>query len=184
MLTDPWPWYVVGPIIAAVMLALVSLGRAFAVSTNLRTMCSIAGAGKVSSFFRHDWKKDAWNLVFVMGALIGGALAAGFLAPPEGNLSHVSERTIGDLQGIGLQVDEAAVPVVPELFSWSSPKGVALLLVGGFFVGFGARYAGGCTSGHSISGMASLELHSLLATVGFFIGGLVTTFLILPLVLR
>jgi len=183
MLAAPWPWYVVGPIIAGVMLALVSLGRAFAVSTNLRTMCSLAGAGKASSFFRYDWKADAWNLVFVLGTVVGGAVAAGLLSPPGGNVSHVSERTVLDLREIGVPVEEGRVPVVPHLFSWTSPKGVALLLVGGFLVGFGARYAGGCTSGHSISGMASLHLHSLLATIGFFIGGLVTTFLILPMLL-
>jgi len=180
MLTAPWPWYVVGPIIAGVMLALVSLGRAFAVSTNLRTMCALAGAGKASRFFRYDWKKDVWNLVFVLGALVGGAVAAGFLAPPEGNHSHVSEKTVHDLREIGVPMGEGAVPVVPTVFQWTSPKGVVLLLVGGFFVGFGARYAGGCTSGHSISGMANLHPHSLLATVGFFVGGLVTTFLVLP----
>jgi len=180
IVTAPWAWYVVGPIIAGVMLALVSLGRVFAVSTNLQTMCSMAGAGGVSELFRHDWKRDVWNLVFVAGALVGGAVAAGLLAPPEGNRSHVSERTVGDLREIGVTVEDGAVPVVPAVFAWTSSKGVLLLLVGGFCVGFGARYAGGCTSGHSISGMANLRLPSLLATVGFFVGGLLATFLILP----
>ena len=181
ILTAPWPWYVVGPIIAGVMLALVALGRTFAVSNNLRTMCAMAGAGKASSVFRFDWKRETWNLVFVLGVFVGGAVAAGLLAPPEGNHSHVSPQTVGDLREIGVPVDEGAVPVVPTVFAWSSPKGPALLLIGGLLVGFGARYAGGCTSGHAITGLANLHLNSLVATVGFFVGGLVVTFLVLPM---
>jgi uncharacterized membrane protein YedE/YeeE len=180
ILTASWPWYAAGPIIACVMLALLYLGRTFAVSTNLRTLCSLAGAGRASEFFRYDWKRDIWNLVFVLGALLGGAVAAGLLAPPEGNTSHVSPKTISALREIGMPLENGAVPVVPAFFNWTSPKGLALLLAGGFLVGFGARYAGGCTSGHSISGLANLQLASLLATVGFFVGGIVATFLVLP----
>jgi uncharacterized membrane protein YedE/YeeE len=180
ILTGPWPWYVVGPIIACVMLALLYLGKIFALSSNLRTLCSVAGAGNATEFFRYDGKRDVWNLVFALGALVGGAVAAGFLAPPEGNGSHVSQQTVSDLREIGVPMEPGVVPVVPEIFDWRDPYGLALLLVGGFLVGFGARYAGGCTSGHSISGMANIQLPSLLATVGFFIGGLVMTFLILP----
>ena len=93
----------------------------------------------------------------------------------------MSEQTVADLREIGVQVGEGAVPVVPAVFDWTSPKGVGLLLVGGFLVGFGARYAGGCTSGHAITGLANLHLNSLVATIGFFVGGLAATFLILPL---
>lgn len=180
ILTAPWPWYAAGPLIACVMLALLYLGKKFAVSTNLRTLCSLAGAGRTSEFFRYDWKRDTWNLVFVLGALLGGAVAAGLLAPPEGNLSHVSAETVRDLREIGMPLEDGAVPMVPAFFDWRSPKGLVLLLAGGFLVGFGARYAGGCTSGHSISGLANLQLASLLSTVGFFIGGIVVTFLVLP----
>ena len=58
-----------------------------------------------------------------------------------------------------------------------------MVLGGGFLVGFGARWAGGCTSGHAISGLADLQVPSLVAVVGFFVGGLAVTHLVLPLLL-
>ena len=179
--TQTWPWYVAGPIIALTMFSLLYFGKEFGVSGNLRTMCSIGGAGKMADFFRIDWKNQIWNLVFVGGTLIGGFIAANFLAPPEGNLAHISEATVNDLQAIGLQVEQGAVPMVPDLFNWSTPESWLWLLAGGFLVGFGARYAGGCTSGHAISGLSNLQLPSLIAVIGFFIGGLFITFFLLPL---
>ena len=79
--------------------------------------------------------------------------------------------------------NEAYLPT--EIFSMenvSQPKNILILLIGGLLVGFGARYAGGCTSGHAISGLSNLQLPSLTAVVGFFIGGLVMIHLIYPLI--
>jgi len=177
-ITQPWPWYVAGPIIALTMFSLLFFGKEFGVSSNLRTMCSIGGAGQLSDFFKFDWKGQIWNLIFVGGTLIGGYLAANFMAPAEGNLAHISDATVNDLQAIGMQIEQGAVPMVPDVFNWNS---WLLLLSGGFLVGFGARYAGGCTSGHAISGLSNLQLPSLIAVIGFFIGGLFMTFVLLPL---
>lgn len=65
---------------------------------------------------------------------------------------------------------EAYLP--DELFATDAltdPKSLAILLFGGLLIGFGARYAGGCTSGHAISGLSNLQLPSLIAVVGFLL---------------
>ena len=67
------------------------------------------------------------------------------------------------------------------LFTW---KGLFLFVGGGFFIGFGTRYAGGCTSGHAITGLSNLQLPSLIAVIGFFIGGLFTTWLLFPIIIQ
>lgn len=180
-ISQPWPWYVAGPLLALVMFLLLYFGKNFGLSANLRTMCSIGGAGKVSDFFNFEWKAQRWNLVFVTGAIIGGFIASNFLGSSEG--IQLSEETVQGLEELGFKnVGDQYLPA--ELFSWDallSLKGVSILLIGGFLVGFGSRYAGGCTSGHAISGLSNLQLPSLIAVIGFFIGGLIMTFFILPL---
>lgn len=180
--SQPWPWYVAGPIIALTMFSLLYFGKEFGVSSNLRTMCSIAGAGKVSGFFKIDWKNQLWNITFVLGGLIGGYIAANFMSDGGANLAHISDATVNDLQALGLNIEQGAVPMVPDFLNWSTAGSWAILLTGGFLVGFGARYGGGCTSGHAISGLSNLQLPSLIAVIGFFIGGLTMTFLIFPLI--
>jgi uncharacterized membrane protein YedE/YeeE len=74
-----------------------------------------------------------------------------------------------------------------DLFNWNSLvtiKGFLLIIVGGFLVGFGTRYAGGCTSGHSIMGLSNLQWPSLVATVCFVVGGFIMANLILPYILK
>lgn len=180
----PWPWYVVGPLIAIVMFAMLFFGKRFGVSSNLRTLCAIGGGGKFAEFFRFDWKKDIWNLLFIGGSVIGGFIATEFLSVD----SHVpiSPETISDLKALGLSNPGGSL-VPSELISWEalfSLKGFVTMIVGGFLVGFGTRYAGGCTSGHAISGLSNLQLPSLIAVVGFFIGGLAMTYFILPFILK
>ncbi len=179
-ISQPWPWYVAGPIIALVMFSLLFLGNSFGISANLRTMCSIIGAGKTCEFFDFNWKSQTWNLVFAVGLVIGGFIAFQFLTPTTD--VHISEATINELKGYG--IEDAGSDMVPmSVFTWESLttwKGFLMLIVGGFFVGFGTRYAGGCTSGHAISGLSDLQLPSLIAVIGFFIGGLFVTYLILP----
>ncbi len=179
-INQPWPWWVAGPIIALVMFSLLYFGNNFGVSANFRNMCSMLGGGKSCEFFDFDWRKQTWNLVFVLGTVIGGFIAAQFLML-ETQIG-ISEATKSDLVGLGIANPGAEI-LPPEIFSFESLlslKGIIIIIVGGFLVGFGTRYAGGCTSGHAISGLSDLQPASLLAVVGFFIGGLAMTWLIIP----
>lgn len=179
---QPWPWYVSGPLLAMIMFILIYFGKTFGMSSNLRTFCTIAGAGKKTKFFDFDWKSQKWNLVVVLGAVIGGFVASTFLSNPvDIDLNPV---TVEGLSQLGF--DNAGKSLLPpELFSWDAAfswKGLSILIIGGFLVGFGTRYAGGCTSGHAITGLSSLQLPSLIAVIGFFIGGLIMIHLLFPLI--
>ena len=179
---QPWPWWFSGLVLAFIMFTLLFFGNSFGFSANLRTICSIGGAGKKVKFFDFDWKKQTWNLVFLIGAIIGGFITNEFLTHPN-HVIDISENTIKDLEALGFAAPTSIQP--SELFSFEAIftlKGFLVLAFGGLLVGFGARYAGGCTSGHAISGLADLQLPSLIAVVGFFIGGLIMTFGIFPLI--
>lgn len=179
---EPWPWYISGPLIALVMLLLLLTGKNFGMSSNLRTLCTICGAGRASGFFRFDWRSQKWNLIVVLGAIIGGFLGSHYLSS-ETKVA-ISDHTVQNLET--LEFKSAGNTYLPvELFgeeAWSSPKSIAILFFGGLMVGFGARYAGGCTSGHAISGLSNLQLPSLIAVVGFFVGGLIMVHLLFPLI--
>ncbi|MEM9328545.1 MAG: YeeE/YedE thiosulfate transporter family protein [Bacteroidota bacterium] len=182
-ISQPWPSYVAGTMIALVMATLILLGNRFGISSNLRTVCSILGAGKHCEFFDFNWRAQWWNLVFAVGMVLGGAIAHTWLMPEQA--TNISMVTINELEGFGLSNPGASL-VPPEIFQWESlltVKGIIMLVLGGFLVGFGTRYAGGCTSGHAISGLSNLQMPSLIAVVGFFIGGLFATYLILPYLL-
>ena len=180
---QPWPWYISGPLIAITMFTLIFVGKTFGMSSNLRTLCTLCGAGRTCNFFCFDWKAQRWNLLVMAGAIIGGFLASQYLS--NNQTPDLNPSTIERLSTLG--IESAGVAYVPsELFgseAFSSPQTLLLLLFGGLLVGFGARYAGGCTSGHSISGISNLQLPSLIATLGFFIGGLLMAHLILPFLL-
>jgi len=181
-ISQPWPWYVAGPLIALVMFLLLYFGGNFGVSANLRTMCAAAGAGNNCDFFQFNWQSQKWNLVFVAGAIIGGFLAFNFLSSETS--IQLSEATVEKLKAIGFS-DPGSQYLPPEIFGaeqLGSIGGLVVLLFGGFLVGFGARYAGGCTSGHAISGLSNLQIPSLIAVIGFFIGGLVMTHFMIPLI--
>jgi uncharacterized membrane protein YedE/YeeE len=167
--------------IAFIMFLLLWSGERFGVSSTLPALCSMAGAGKKIPFFSGGWKKQSWNLVFVLGAVIGGYVAVTYLGSNEP--LQLSSSTVNDLSKLGVEFDGEIAPLA--IFNWESLltiKGFLIMVVGGFLVGFGTRWAGGCTSGHAISGLASLQLPSLLAVVGFFIGGLLMTHFIFPLI--
>jgi uncharacterized membrane protein YedE/YeeE len=179
-----WPWYVSGFLIGSVMLLLVFFGKTFGMSSNLRTMCSIMGAGKTSDFFRFDWKAQRWNLVVVLGAMIGGFIATHYLSDGSGVV--LNPKTVTELSQ--MHIDEPNGKLLPDALTSAdalqSPKVWGVLLLGGLLVGFGTRYAGGCTSGHAITGLSNLQLPSLIAVIGFFIGGLIMSWLLLPLILK
>lgn len=182
-LSNPWPWYVGGPLIGLLVPALLLLGgKMFGISSNLRHICAAALPTRVP-FFQYDWKKNGlWNLTFAFGIVVGGFIAGTLLANPDP--IAISAATRADLAALGVQDFNSYIPT--DLFSWSSlatAKGLILMVVGGFLVGFGARWAGGCTSGHAISGLADLQLPSLMAVLGFFAGGLIATHLLLPIIL-
>ncbi|MEA1784652.1 YeeE/YedE thiosulfate transporter family protein [Arenibacter sp. GZD96] len=182
VILQPWPWYVTGPLISLVMLLLVYFGKTFGMSSNLKTLCSIAGADKFSDFFKFDWKANRWNLAVVIGAIIGGFIGVFFLS--DGATIALNPETVDDLQAMGFtNVGASLLP--EEIYGWDSVltlKGISILLLAGFLIGFGTRYADGCTSGHAITGLSNLQLPSLIAVIGFFIGGLVMTHFLLPLI--
>ena len=177
-----WPWYVAGPVIGLFVPALLIVdNRVFGVSSSLRHLCSAVLPGKLD-YFRYDWKRTGlWNLFFIAGILVGG-----FLASHWGGSQNVaiSEQTRLALTKLGIHDFSGLAP--RELFTWSALptlKGFVSIVFGGFLVGFGTAYAGGCTSGHAISGLADLQLSSLIAVVGFFAGGLIATHFLFPLFL-
>ena len=180
LLVDPWPWYFSGPLFALTMFALLFIGKKFGMSSNLRTACTIAGAGKNVAFFDFDWKKERWNLTVVLGVVLGGFIATSLL--PETTVT-INDEVATQLR-TDYQISSNGDYMPAELFGadvFSNPYLLTLLLIGGILVGFGARYAGGCTSGHAISGLSNLQLPSLIAVIGFFIGGLLMIHLIFPL---
>ncbi|MDA1027802.1 MAG: YeeE/YedE thiosulfate transporter family protein [Bacteroidetes bacterium] len=180
-LSQPWPWYVAGPLIGIVVPALLLLGgKQFGISENLRHMCAMIPS-KVE-LFQYDWKSGLWNLTLIFGVVLGGWIGVTWLENPDP--VAISEATRSDLAALGISNFSGLVP--SELFSWeslTSGPGIILIVVGGFLVGFGTRYAGGCTSGHAISGLADLQLPSLIAVIGFFAGGLIATYFLLPIIL-
>lgn len=183
-LSQPWPWYAAGPLIGlTVTLLLVFGAKAFGISSSLQHICAATVPGK-SPVLRYDWRRTGlWNLAFVLGVVLGGAVAGSWLENPAP--IAIAEATRQDLAELGVAAGPGLVPA--ELYSFSglaTPAGFVVLVVGGFLVGFGTRYADGCTSGHGVTGLANLQLPSLVAVLGFFAGGLIATHLLLPLVLR
>jgi len=184
LISNPWPWYVAGPLIGLVVPLLLLVGRKrFGVSTSLQHICA-ATVPRGLAYFNYDWRREGtWNLVFVLGVLLGGLVAATAFASPNGVI-NISDATREDLGALGLTDLSGLLP--REIFSWAGLltfPGLVMIVGGSFLVGFGARYAGGCTSGHAITGLADLQLGSLVAVIGFFVGGLVSTHFILPLLL-
>ncbi len=182
LLSKPWPWYVVGPLIGLTVPTLLIIGnKTFGISSSMRHICAACLPSNIS-FFKYDWKKEIWNLFFVMGILIGGMIAAYLLQNP--NPIVVNENLLQELQSYNITNTEGLVPA--EIFNWSNVftlKGIIMIVVGGFIVGFGTRYAGGCTSGHAIMGLSSLQWPSLVATICFMIGGFLSANYLLPLIL-
>ncbi|MCB9314312.1 MAG: YeeE/YedE family protein [Lewinellaceae bacterium] len=184
-ISQPWPWWVAGPMIALIMFLLLKFGKEFGISANFRIMCAADGAGDYADFFKFDWQSQGWNLLIALGAVFGGYMTSHYFAGADGNIAHVSAATVESLRELGMNFQEGQVPLIPDFYSWEALftlPGFMVIVVGGFLVGFGARYAGGCTSGHAISGMSALQLGSLYAVIGFFAGGLFMTYVLFPLI--
>lgn len=177
-----WHWSVSGFLIGIIMLCLIYFGKVFGMSSNLSTLCSMAGLGKRVPFFDFDWKSQRWNLLVVFGAMLGGFVAVHYMN--DSSNVAINPKTIAQLAQLG--IDAPNGKLVPNvLFGndvFQSPKMIFVLIIGGILIGFGTRYAGGCTSGHAISGLSNLQLPSLKAVISFFVGGLIMAHYILPLI--
>lgn len=182
ILREPWPWYVAGPLIGLVVPFVYWFGgRKWGVSQSLQHLCA-ATLPRGIEYFRYDWRKEGgWNLAMVAGILLGGFIGGRVLSSPA-EVVAISPATRADLTQLGVTDFTGMVP--GDVFSFAAlltPTGFVLIVVGGFLVGFGARWAHGCTSGHAISGLSTLQPSSLIAVIGFFLGGLVSTHVLLPL---
>lgn len=182
LLTKPWPWYVAGPMIGiTVPLLMLSGNKRLGISSTMRQVCAAILPANIS-LLNYDWKKESWNLFFAGGVLIGGWIGGVLLANPEP--VDLSASTLTYLQTFNLQQTSDLLP--PEIFNWSSLatlKGFLMIVLGGFMVGFGTRYARGCTSGHGILGLSALQWPSLVATASFFVGGILFSHFVLPMIL-
>jgi uncharacterized membrane protein YedE/YeeE len=183
ILYKPWPWYVAGPVIGFTVPLLLWMGnKRLGISSTLRHICAACVPAKLP-LFSYDWKKEIWSLYFAGGLILGGVLAGIVFANPEP--VAISSDTTAYLNGLGLNTDSSQLLPV-ELFNWNtlfSLKGFLLIVVGGFLVGFGTRYAQGCTSGHGILGLSALQWPSLVATASFFLGGIIFSWFVLPYIL-
>ena len=181
VIKQPWPWYISGPIIGTMVpLSLFIANKTFGISSSLRHICAACMPGNIE-FFKYNWKKEIWSLFFVGGVLIGGILTNKFLT--SSNMVNISETTKNDLIALGITDFNSYIP--EQIFSWShlfSFQGLLFIVIGGFMVGFGARWAGGCTSGHAISGLSNLRFVSIIAVIGFFVGGLIMTHFLFPII--
>ena len=179
---QPWPWYVAGPLIGLTVPILLIIGnKSFGISSSLRHVCAACVPANIP-FFKYDWKKEVWNLFFVTGIFFGGMIAAWLLSSPEP--VQVNENLAQELATYGITDFSGLVPV--QLFNWSNVltlKGFIMMVLGGFMVGFGTRYAGGCTCGHAIMGLSTLQWPSLVATCCFMVGGFLMANFILPYIL-
>lgn len=182
LLYEPWPWYVAGAVIGLTVPALLLLGnKKLGISSTLRQICAACYPAKIP-FFHYDWKKDSWNLFFAAGILLGGFLGGYVFANPEPVAVTAEAKNL--FLSWGLNDVDGLLP--QELFNWknlATVKGFLLMIVGGFLVGFGTRYGGGCTSGHGILGLSALQWPSLVATASFFIGGILFSHFVLPYIL-
>lgn len=177
----PWPWYVAGPVIGLMVPLMIWIGnRSFGISSNLRHLCAISQPKSIGvDFFKYNWREQNWSLVFALGAVLGGFLAGVVFANPDP--IKLSAEFIGMLGNWNVHIGQGFLP--PELFGfgWQS---VIIMFIGGVLVGFGTRYASGCTSGHAITGLSTLQLQSLLAVLGIFAGGLIAAHFITPHLFR
>lgn len=184
LLSQPWPWWVAGPLIGLIVpLLLLIGGRQFGLSTSFRQICAATVPCRIE-YFRYDWKSELWRLALIAGIVVGAWIAATVLASPN-PVIDISPATHADLEALGIRDFTGFVP--GEYIGWRgllTVPGFVMVVVGAFLVGFGARYADGCTSGHAITGLSMFQLCSLITVLGFFAGGLVATHLLLPLIFR
>ena len=180
LINDPWPWYVSGPLIGLFIPLLLIIGnKQFGISSSIKHLCAACLPVKRIQFFNYDWKKDSWSMFLVLGIILGGIITGVIV-----DLNYevlINETTKVELKQLGFTNFDGFMP--SDIYSWSTAlPNFILMIIGGFLVGFGTRYANGCTSGHAIMGLSLLSIGSLVAVIGFFIGGLIMTHVIFPLI--
>ncbi len=183
LIQQPWHWAVAGVLIGLTVPTLLLIGnKKFGISSSLRHICAMCVPAEIP-FFQYDWKKEVWNLFFVLGVLLGGIIATQFLTNP--NTIVITESTKASLSALGItdftNIMPADIFSVENIFTL---KGLFFFVIGGFLVGFGTRYAGGCTSGHAIMGLSTLQIPSLIATCCFMAGGFFSANVLLPIILK
>ncbi len=180
---QPWHCLIAGILIGLTVPVLLLIGnKKFGISSSLRHICAMCVPANIP-FFKYDWKKEIWNLFFVAGVLIGGFLATHFLS--NSNTIEVAQSTKTALAQYGITDYSKLMPA--QIFNIENIitfKGFFFFVVGGFLVGFGTRYAGGCTSGHAIMGLSNLQLPSLIATCCFMVGGFFSANILMPFILK
>lgn len=183
LIKQPWPWYISGPLIGLTVPTLLLLGnKSFGISSSLRHICAACFPANIP-FFKYNWKKEVWNLFFVAGIFVGAVIASNLFSNHQP--VQLNPKLVADLKQYG--IDDYSKLAPTQLFNWPALftlKGFIMMVVGGFLVGFGTRYAGGCTSGHSIMGLSNLQVSSLIATICFMAGGFIMANLILPFILQ
>ncbi|MCB0192702.1 MAG: YeeE/YedE family protein [Anaerolineae bacterium] len=147
---QPWPWYIAGPLIGLMVPALLLLsGKTFGVSTSFQHLGAMCSPNSRLPYLKnYDWRSNQWRIVFVAGIVLGAFVGAQYLSIEPLSFLPADYYSLG---------------------------GMIRLAIGGLLVGFGVRYAGGCTSGHTIMGLSNLQWSSLVASISFFIGGLLIT---------
>lgn len=180
---QPWPWYVAGPLIGLTVPTLLLIGnKPFGISSNLKHICAACVPANIP-LFHYNWKQESWNLFFVAGIVLGGFIASFFLSNPASIV--IAPATETALHDLGIQDFSGLMPT--DLFAMANVftlKGLFFFVIGGFLVGFGTRWADGCTSGHAIMGLSNLQWPSLVATLSFMAGGFLMTHLLLPLIFK
>jgi uncharacterized protein len=181
-LSQSWPWYVSGPLLGLMVPILLIFGnKQFGVSSSLQHLCAATLPLK-ADYFRYDWKSSAWNLALVAGVIVGAAIAAITLNGNSAPAISSGARLLFAEWGITV-IDRLQPAVLFDPVHLFSASTLISLVFGGFLVGFGARYAGGCTSGHAVMGLSMLSVGSLVAVIGFFIGGLLVSHFVVPYVI-
>jgi uncharacterized protein len=152
-INDPLVWYIAGPLIGLfVPLFLWLTGREFGISSSYRHLCAAllpkAAVPRIP-YLNYNWAKEGgWQLTLVLGLIAGGAISTYWLGGA----------------GVPLQI--------PGASDW---PGWLILFSGGVLVGFGTRWADGCTSGHTINGIAHLNISSIIASCCFVLGGTIAS---------
>ena len=183
LLNQPWSWYVAGPVLGAcVPLLLLAGNKSLGISSSLRHICAASIPGRVA-FLKYDWKEQRWSLVFILGLVLSGFVGGVLFSDDEP--VKIASSTQQMLRNAGITDQGGIMPSsvfdFDALLTW---RGIIIILLGGFLVGFGTRWAGGCTSGHGIFGLSTFQLPSLIATITFFAFGILTSWFLLPLVLN
>ena len=181
LLTAPWPWYVSGPIIGLMVPLLIYVGsRSFGISQNLEHLCALTQPRMINvRFFKYDWRTSTWSLVFAVGVLIGGTLAGLVFSNPEP--VALSNNAVALFAQWGLSHSSVLNP--PEIFNFSLYN-IVIIVISGIMIGFGTRYASGCTSGHAITGLSTFQMQSVYAVIGIFAGGMLASHVIVPVLWR